>query len=162
VYDAWAAYDGRAFATELRGALRRPVHERTETNKQKAVSYAAYRALIDVLPEDSDSVYRPLMRRLGYDLNDSSTDIENPEGIANVSCAAVLEFRHHDGANQLGDLAQGAYSDWTHYVPANKPAYGVGRPLLAANADRWQPLAYVEANCKSFLVLNYLAISSGF
>jgi hypothetical protein len=114
-------------------------------NKQKAVSYAAYRALVDVLPLDSDSVYRPLMRRLGYDPNDSSTDINDPEGIANVSCDAVLEFRHHDGANQLGDLAQGAYSDWTHYVPVNQPAYAVGRPLSVANPDRWQPLVYVDA-----------------
>jgi len=111
MYDAWSAYDDKALATELRDALRRPPQERTATNKEKAVSYAAYHALIDVLPVDSDSVYRPLMRRLGYDPRDSWTDIEGPQGIANVSCDAVLELRHHDGANQLGDLAQGAYSD---------------------------------------------------
>lgn len=55
------------------------------------------------------------MRELGYDPEDTSTDIETPTGIGNVACAAVLEFRHHDKSNQLGDLAQGAYSDWSGY-----------------------------------------------
>lgn len=147
MYDAWSAYDDRAFATELRGALRRPLQERTAINKQKAISYAAYRALIDVLPVDSDLIYRPLMRRLGYDPNDRSKDIDVPQGVANVSCDAVLELRHHDGANQLGDLAQGAYSDWTHYAPVNKPAYAEGRRRLSTSTavDRWQPLVYVDA-----------------
>ena len=78
MYDAWSAYDDKAFATELQSSLRRPPEERTTANKQKAVSYAAYRALIDVLPIDSDAVYRPLMRQLGYDPNDRSTDIDSP------------------------------------------------------------------------------------
>lgn len=144
-YDAWTAYDNKATATELGGTLRRPPQERTDANKQKAVSYAAYRALVDVLPVDSESIYRPLMRRLGYDPNDSSTDLDSPQGIANVSCDAVLELRHHDGANQLGDLAQGAYSDWTHYAPVNKPSYADRRRLSVATADRWQPLVHVDA-----------------
>lgn len=116
MYDAWAAYDEHAFGTQLGDALRRPHEERTEANKEKAISYAAYRALLDVLPGDKDSVYIPLMKQLGYDPNDNSTDIETPSGIGNVACAAVLEFRHHDKSNQLGDLAQGSYSDWTGYV----------------------------------------------
>lgn len=33
---------------------------------------------------------------------------------------AVLEFRHHDKSNQLGDLAQGPYSDWTAYLAGNR------------------------------------------
>jgi len=51
------------------------------------------------------------MQQLGYDPDDISTDIETPVGIGNVACGAVLEFRHHDKSNQLGDLAQGVYSD---------------------------------------------------
>src|ERR1017187_1275063 len=108
MYDAWAAYDERAVATQLAGALRRPASDRTLSNKDRAVSYAAYRALMDVLPVDTNSVYVPLMKQLGYDPRDDSTDIETPTGIGNVACAAVLEFRHHDKSNQLGDLAQGA------------------------------------------------------
>src|SRR5690348_11465258 len=121
MYDAWAAYDEKAVGTQLSGALRRPSAERTLANKERAVSYAAYRALSDVLPVDTESVYKPLMKELGYDPTDKSTDIETPTGIGNVACAAVLEFRHHDKSNQLGDLAQGAYADWSHYSPVNPP-----------------------------------------
>jgi len=106
MYDAWAAYDDRGVGTQLGGALRRPASERAPANKEQAMSYAAYRALVDVLPVDTNSVYSPLMKQLGYDPTDNSTDIETPAGIGNVACAAVLEFRHHDKSNQLGDLAQ--------------------------------------------------------
>ncbi len=100
----------------------RPASERTLANKEQAISYAAYRALVDVLSVDTNSVYIPLMKQLGYDPGDSSTDIETPTGIGNVACAAVLEFRHHDKSNQLGDLAQGPYSDWTGYTSLNTPS----------------------------------------
>jgi hypothetical protein len=143
-YDAWAAYDDRAVGTQLHDALRRPPAERTLANKERAVSYAAYRALADVLPADNVSVYAPLMRRLGYDPGDASTDIETPAGIGNVACAAVLEFRHHDKANQLGDLAPGAYSDWSGYAPANKPS-PVPPRAPAADPNHWQPLVYANS-----------------
>jgi hypothetical protein len=148
IYDAWAAYDERAVGTQLGGALRRPVGERTLANKERAISFAAYRALADIMPSEIQSVYIPLMEQLGYDPSDNSTDIETPTGIGNVACAAVLEFRHHDRANQLGDLAQGAYSDWSGYTPVNLagaiPAHlPFVRPL---NPNRWQPLTYTDSN----------------
>lgn len=147
MYDAWAAYDDRAIGTQLGGALRRPASERTLPNKERAVSYAAYRALVDVLPVDTNSVYIPLMKQLGYDPKDNSSDIETPTGIGNVTCAAVLEFRHHDKSNQLGDLAQGPYSDWTHYRPVNSagtvPASTYSAKPL--NPEHWQPLTYTDS-----------------
>ncbi|MBZ5679352.1 MAG: vanadium-dependent haloperoxidase [Acidobacteriia bacterium] len=144
MYDAWAAYDERAVGTQLGGALRRPAPERTSANKEQAISYAAYHALVDVLPVDTNSVYIPLMKQLGYDPSDDSTDIETPIGIGNVACAAVLEFRHHDKSNQLGDLAQGPYSDWTGYAAVNTPS---PVPARAAPSDpnHWQPLTYVNS-----------------
>lgn len=147
MYDAWTAYDDRALGTQLEGALRRPAAERTLENKQKAISYAAYRALVDVLPADTESVYKPLMKQLGYDPNDNSTDIETPAGIGNVACGAVLEFRHHDKSNQLGDLAQGAYSDWTHYRPVNMPIpFPVHLPVIhPVDMNHWQPLIFVNS-----------------
>ncbi len=147
MYDAWAAYDGKAVGTQLAGALRRPVPERTLANKEKAVSYAAYRALVDVLPADTESVYKPLMKELGYDPNDNSTDIETPAGIGHVACAAVLEFRHHDKSNQLGDLAPGPYSDWTHFRPVNMPApFPTRLPSThPVDMNHWQPLIYVNS-----------------
>lgn len=144
MYDAWAAYDEHAVGTQLGGALRRPIVERTTANKEQAVSYAAYRALVDVLPADTASAYAPLMKQLGYDPKNTSTDIETPAGIGNVACAAVLEFRHNDKANQLGDLAQGAYSDWSGYSSLNKPS---ALPMQGTVADpnHWQPLVYVNS-----------------
>lgn len=147
MYDAWAAYDENAIGTQLRGALRRPASERTAANKENATSYAAFRALEDVLPVDTNSVYIPLMKQLGYDPNDHSTDIETPTGIGNVACAAVLEFRHHDKSNQLGDLAQGPYSDWSGYTPINPPAtvpvrFPFAKPV---NPDHWQTLTYTDS-----------------
>src|SRR5712692_9826394 len=144
MYDAWSAYDERAVGTQLQGALRRPASERTLANKQEAISYAAYRALVDVLPSDTNSVYAPLMKQLGYDPDDNSTDIETPTGIGNVACAAVLEFRHHDKSNQLGDLAQGPYSDWTAYAPLNKPT-PVPTGTSMSDPNHWQPLTYLSS-----------------
>ena len=52
MYDAWAAYDDKAVGTRLGGKLRRPKAERTEANKEKAIAFAAYRALMFVYAED--------------------------------------------------------------------------------------------------------------
>ena len=62
MYDVWAAYNEKAVGTQLSGALRRPLAERTLANKEKAIIYAAYRALSDVLPSDTESVYEPLLQ----------------------------------------------------------------------------------------------------
>ncbi len=157
-YGAWAAYDDKAVGTQLGGALRRPPDERTEANKERAISYAAYRALTDLFPRDTESVYKPLMRKFGYDPDNNSMDIETPEGIGNVACAAVLEFRHHDKSNQLGDLApnenrdfaHGPYSDWTNFHPSNRPLpIPVEGPIPAPGSvldpSHWQPLSYVDS-----------------
>src|SRR5215469_4169106 len=102
MYDAWAAYDAKAIGTQLGGTLRRPASERTLANKQKAISYGAYRALVDLFAFDK-SLFDAQMASLGYDPTDNSTDITTPTGIGNIACAAVLNFRHSDGSNQLGD-----------------------------------------------------------
>lgn len=107
MYDAWAAYDAKAISTQLGGTLRRPASERTLTNKQKAISYGAYRALVDLFSFDKP-LFDAQMTSLGYDPNDNSTDTTTPTGIGNVACAAVLNFRHQDGSNQLGRPAPGS------------------------------------------------------
>jgi hypothetical protein len=60
---------------------------------------------VDLFPSDKASVFDPLMAELGYDINDTSTDVTTPSGIGNVACAAVLDFRRNDGSNQLGNLS---------------------------------------------------------
>jgi len=62
VYDAWAAYDAVAVGTRLGGSLRRPAAERTLANKEKAISYAAYRSLLFVYPDENEFI-RDEMRK---------------------------------------------------------------------------------------------------
>ncbi len=140
IFDAWAAYDGFAVGTQLGDALRRPARERSLANKNQAISFAAYRAAVDLFPGDKAKVFDPLMTSLGYKPGDTSTDL-TPSGIGNRAADAVLDFRHRDGANQLG-----AYSDYTGYVPANAPM-DTRVPLdlsTVHDVNRWQQLSYVD------------------
>lgn len=132
VYDAWAAYDPQALGTQLGGALRRPAAEHTLANKSEAVSHAAYHALADLFPSETP-LFASLLSSLGYDPSDPSTDACTPRGIGAMAAEAVLAFRHGDGANQLGDLHPGAYSDYTGHVPVNDPEQ-------LDDPNRWQPL----------------------
>jgi hypothetical protein len=152
IYDAWAAYDNKAVGTQLGGSLRRPPRERTLANITQAVSFAAYRAAADLFPGSSSSVFDPLMRSLGYDAADHSTDTSTAAGIGNVAAQAVLGFRHRDGANQLGDEPGGApgvaYSDYTGYLPSNAPM-DIRLPFDPATVrdpNAWQPLRYVDGS----------------
>ncbi len=153
IFDAWAAYDHRAVGTRLGGALRRPPRERTLANMNAAISFAAYRATVDLFPADRVSVFDPLMRQLGFDPANTTGDITKPAGVGNVAARAVLEFRHRDGANQLGDELGGKptppYSDYTGYVPANDPMdlrAGAGLDVATVHdPNRWQPLRYTDA-----------------
>jgi hypothetical protein len=152
MYDAWAAYDRVAVGTRLGGALRRPAPERRFANKVEAVSFAAYRSAVDLFPADRATVFEPLMTSLGFDPDDRSTDPTTPAGIGNLAAAAVLAFRHRDGANQFGDEPGGQagvpYSDYTGYAPANEPM-DTRAPLdlsTVHDPSSWQPLTYVDGS----------------
>ncbi len=110
IYDAWAAHDHRAVGTRLGGSLRRPPRERILANTKQAISFAAYRAAIDLFPGSTASVFDPLMSRLGYDARDHSIDTSRLAAIGNVAAQSVLDFRHRDEANQLGDEPTGGGS----------------------------------------------------
>ncbi|WP_416398607.1 vanadium-dependent haloperoxidase [Allohahella sp. A8] len=137
MYDAWAAFDDRAVGTELGAALRRPRGERTDENKRQAISFAAYSAAIDLFP-GQQAKFDTLMSALGYDPADShKVDLESAAGVGLIACAAVLEKRHRDGSNQLGDLHPGAYSDYTGYKAYNTPDDII-------DANYWQPLRVAD------------------
>jgi hypothetical protein len=144
MFDAWAAYDPVAVGTQLGGSLRRPAEEHTLANKERAVSYAAYRSLKDLFPTQG-ALFDAVMAELGFDPADTSTDPTTPTGIGNLASAAVIAFRHHDGSNQLGDENGGPpYSDYTGYVPVNSP-----EEILDPN--RWQPLLNPNGTVQTFL-----------
>ena len=150
MYDAWAAYDRQAVGTLLGGTLRRPARERRYENKVEAVSYAAYRAAVDLFPGSKATVFDPLMAQLALDPANSSRDVTAAAGIGNLVAAEVLAFRHRDGANQLGDEPGGQagmpYSDYTGYRPANDvmDTRAALDPATVHDVDRWQPLRYVD------------------
>jgi hypothetical protein len=154
IFDAWAAYDHEAVGTRLGGALRRPPRERTLANMNAAISFAAYRAAVDLFPADRVRVFDPLMRRLGHDPANTTRDITTPAGVGNIAAQAVLQFRHRDGANQLGDEPGGKpssfYADYTGYRPANAPMDvrpgAKFDPATVHNPNRWQPLRYLDTS----------------
>jgi hypothetical protein len=133
MYDAWAAYDATAVGTRLGGSLRRPAAERTLAHKSMAISYAAYRTLLDLFPARAAD-YRAFMTALGYDPDDASTDPASPAGVGNQAAAAVIAFRANDGANQAG-----GYADTSGYQPVNTPDQ-VNDPF------RWQPLRHPSSS----------------
>ncbi|OGF13299.1 MAG: hypothetical protein A2W00_00495 [Candidatus Eisenbacteria bacterium RBG_16_71_46] len=146
-FDAWAMYDDVAVSTRFGGTLRRPPAERTLANKQKAFSYAEYRALLDLFPGQAGYI-RDQMIAFGYDPDDASSDPTTPQGIGNLCANAVTSFREHDGSNQLGDLHAGPYSDYTGYVPVNTPDQ-INDP------NRWQPLRFSDG-LGGFVVPGYV------
>lgn len=131
MFDAWAEYDPAAEPT-LRTLSRRPAPERTIENKQEAISYAAYGALVDLFPSDI-AKFDQLMTTLGYKPGSAQYHFSVPAVIGRYAASAVLEYRHHDLANQLGGLHFGAYSDYTGYSPVNCVNE-------ITDPDRWQPL----------------------
>ena len=126
IYDAWAAYDAVAVGSAARvSGLRQPEAERTQANKEKAVSVAAYLAFVDLFPSRRSNA-DALMTSIGYATDGSDTSPAATVGTA--AAQAVLDFRHADGSNQLGD-----YADTTGYAPVNTWDRII-------DADRWQPL----------------------
>jgi hypothetical protein len=113
-------------------STRRPQAERTITNKREAISYAAFRVLLDLFPADTPSLQQQMLS-LGYDPTKTQDDRATPSGIGPLAAEHVLEYRHHDGANQLGDLHPGAYSDYSGYASVNTSE-------MIRDPDRWQPL----------------------
>lgn len=137
MYDAWAAYDEKAVGSRLGGSLRRPKKEHTLKNKEKAISYASYHALVFAYPESKDWLEAE-MKKLGYDPKLVSKDPTKPEGVGYLAAQAVIEYRKNDGANQLGNEEGGdgkPYSDYTYYRPVNS----VDKII---DPDRWQPITF--------------------
>ena len=113
MFDAWAAYDETAIATQLGDDLQRPTVENTDANKTEAMSFAAYRVLTELFPSEV-AVFDELMAELGFDPSNLTTDTTTAAGIGNVSAEALMDFRREDGSNQLGN-----FTDTTGYTPVN-------------------------------------------
>jgi hypothetical protein len=103
MYDAWAAYDTNGAV----GYAYRRKHVATDiaAARREAISYAAYRLLIERhaysrtatnnLPFDNN-----LMLALGYDPNNETRDISTPAGVGNSIYDRVSAWFINDGSRQ--------------------------------------------------------------
>ncbi len=143
MYDAWAAYDATAAGTLLDSPRKQGAGKGSDLNKSWAVSMAAYRTLLDLFPSQA-SAFTTLMVSNGYDPGVKTTDQSTPAGVGNAAAAAVLNFRHSDGSNQLGELGGAAYSDYTGYQNVNFPE-------TLNDPNRWQPVRAADGTVQKFL-----------
>jgi len=137
MYDAWSRYDSVAVPVHL-NVERRPVTECTRANKEKAISYAACRALQIVYPADS-ALFAQRLADFGFDPKDFSEDPGTPDGIGNLAAKTAVAACRYDGSNMYGDdpRAPKPYGDYTHYEPKN--------PVDKVNdIDRWQPKTFIR------------------
>jgi len=136
VYNAWATYRPDAVFS-LTGLRKRPLIEAKQALKSIAVSHAAYTVLSDLFPTPATLFDDALAQAL------VGLPVTSLEGIAAMQTGqlagrTLLQMRASDGSNQYGDLAPGAYSDWTGYKSVNSPG-AVVDPM------QWQPLVVTNA-----------------
>jgi hypothetical protein len=145
VFDAWSRYDDNAIPLYLASAKRQPKVKRTLKNKEIAISYAAYRTMLEYYFSDS-VLLRSKMIEFGFDPDDESLDPDSPAGIGNLAAKAVIEARRNDGSNQMGtmDGSDGSrYSDYTGYRPANTVDN-------LTNPAKWQPKYFSDGKGGKF------------
>jgi len=156
MYDAWASYNDKALGAVVGDTLRRPVAQRNAANRTEAISYAAYGCLRNVFPA-GETRLRAALTAMGYNPDNQSVDPSTPAGLGNSVALAVIASRRHDGSNQYGDLAPGAYKDYTGYAAQNAPLpYCTPQllacaPLVTQDEYKWQPLYNEMGVLQSFI-----------
>ena len=148
MYDAWASYDPVAAGSIPGAPARQPQSQNTPLNKASAVTYAAYRTLVNLIPSQT-AAFNTLMgpNNLAYDPSITTTSLATPPGVGNAAAAAQLAFRQNDGSNQLGSQpgsVGGPYSDYTGYQPVNSPT-------TITDPNHWQPLQPADSTPQTFL-----------
>jgi len=140
-YEAWCAYHPIASGKYLKKSIKRPSSEHTLYNKNVAIAYVTYRLVYDLLPsakKDLDVV----MASLGLNPENKTLDMRSPIGVGNYVANTVIQERHRDGINQLGDEGgvqynRMNYSDYTKFEPINTH-------FQIHDPDAWQPLIITD------------------
>lgn len=145
MFDAWSRFDDKAIPVYLSGVERRPEDERNLSNKEIAISFAAYRTLNEYYYTDKP-LWVDFMNELGLDPMNESLDPNTPEGVGNLAAKMVIEARKGDGANQYGE-EEGSngmpYFNYVGYEPVNSPDENV-------DIDRWQPKYFSDGKGGTF------------
>lgn len=137
MYHAWAVYDPVANTCLSAGPKRRPKGEYTVANKNMAMSYAAYRALLNLFPAQA-TTFATMMQSMGYNPNETTLNVATPAGIGNFAAMVYLQYRQYDGANQSNN-----YADTSNYVPTNTPD-------TLVDPNLWQPLRLPNGTVQKF------------
>ena len=136
-WDAWAAYDPAATQVIHQEKIN---SQQVETDRHRAISYAAYRLLAWRFRHSpnvvqTDTALNRKMAELGYDINLTTTTGQSPAALGNRIAAAIIKYGMEDGANE-----QNGYSN-QYYKPVNAP---LNITVTGSNGvidpDRWQPL----------------------
>jgi hypothetical protein len=133
-FDAWSVYTPNAIPFYLTKVDRKSVDEQTLINKEKAISHALFRTMMEFYFSDS-LLLRSRMKEFGFDPDNTSIDPQTPEGVGNLAAQTVINARLNDGANQRGDMPGSdgkSYSDYTGYSPVNSVDN-------LTDVIRWQP-----------------------
>lgn len=145
IFDAWTMYDDKAIPVYLNKVDKRPSAEHTLSNKEIAISYAAFRAMNEYYFSDKE-LFANFMKELGLDPTNNSLDPTTPEGIGNLAAKAVIEARKGDGANQYGE-EEGSdgvpYFNYVKYEPVNSADKNV-------DPNRWQPKYFSDGKGGNF------------
>jgi len=145
IFDSWSMYDEKAIPVYLARIERRPTKEHTISNKEIAISYAAFRAMNEYYFSDKE-LFASFMRDLGLDPMNETLDPTTPEGIGNLAAKAVIEARKGDGSNQYGeeDGSNGEpYFNYVGYEPVNSADNNV-------DPNRWQPKYFSDGKGGKF------------
>jgi hypothetical protein len=145
IFDAWSRYDDKAIPVYLSNIERRPLSEQKLSNKEIAISFAAFRTMSEYYYSDR-VLFENFMQELGLDPTNETLDETTPEGIGNLAAKAVIEARKGDGSNQYGE-EQGSnkqpYFNYVNYQPLNSADKNV-------DPNRWQPKYFSDGKGGQF------------
>ena len=145
IFDAWSYYNEKATPVYITSIEKRPPSEHTLSNKEIAISYAAYRAMREYYFSDS-VLLKNKMIEFGLDPENESIDPTTPIGIGNLAAKTVITARLHDGSNQLGTMPNSngtRYSDYTEYKPVNSADE-------LKDINHWQPKYFSDGKGGKF------------
>ena len=133
IYDAWAAYDPIAAGVHYHG---KNGSDATEEQKARAISYAAYRALVNLFPAQ-----QPLF-------DDLMTELGTSPAICRTQTVRLARMPHRRdwiSDRLMARTRAASTADYTRYAPVNTP-YEILDP------NRWQPLVQPNGTFQTFLV----------
>lgn len=134
VFDAWSRFDEKAIPVYLTDVPRLPKELHKLSNKEIAISFAAYRTMSEYYFSDKE-IFSEFMQELGLDPSNETLDPSTPEGIGNLAAKAVIQARKGDGANQYGEESGSdgkPYFNYVGYEPINSADTNI-------DPNRWQP-----------------------